>query len=572
MSGRWRSHATARGAANDPPHSIRHLFGRRVGAGTVLILYLLVRYVMMGVRVGAGTKGEGVNAGASDRDWYYAKTDTPSGQQAGPFGWEQLRSLALAGAIAPTDLVWHPSLPQWVPAAQIGGLFPVGAFRPAQPAAPSVAPPRPPNEWVAGMATGPFEAPPAPLTPAPARRPRPWLLPVIISLAALLLVGGGLGVYFGFIRDRDDSPATTTTLAGTETTSATTPGVTTGPGGTTVTTLETAGTTGSTVPTARAAAWFPVDPVGQTPSPRMSHAMAYDARAGAVIMFGGVYLTDEDIIDYDDTWAFDTSTGRWTDLAPAGALPPARDSHAMAYDPDTEQIILFGGVSSYGEWLDDTWAYDTATNSWFDLAPPGARPLSRMGHALAYDPVTRQTILFGGIDDIDTYFGDTWAYDFATNSWLDLNPAGQVPTGRYGHTMVYDADTGRVLLFGGWGNDGNFSDTWAYDPQSNTWAELDPGTTGPANRAGQSMVYDTARGRAILIGGWGDDVFFGDTWAFDSAAGRWDEVDQGGAGAPEPRGLAAAAYDPATGSTVLFGGYDGDIQFGDTWVYGVNSR
>lgn len=526
----------------------------------------------MGLAGERGIKEEGVNAGASNSDWYYAKTDTPSGRQAGPFAWEQLRSLALAGAIAPTDLVWHPSLPQWVPAAQIGGLIPEGAFGSAQAAGPAVAPPPPDNEWPPGMATGPFEAPPAPVTPAAARGRRPWLLPVIISLAALLLVGGGLGVYFGLIRDGDDSPATTTTLAGTETTGPTTPGATTGPGDTTATTRETAGTTGSTVPSAGPAAWLPVDPVGQTPSPRMSHAMAYNARAGAVVLFGGVFMTDEDILDYGDTWSFNTTTSRWTDLAPAGAVPPARDSHAMAYDLDTEQIILFGGVNGYGEWLDDTWSYDAATNSWFDLAPPGARPLPRMGHALAYDPVTRQMILFGGIDDIDTYFGDTWAYDFATNSWLDLNPAGQVPTGRYGHTMVYDAGSGRVLLFGGWGNDGNFNDTWAYDPQSNTWDEVDPGATGPDYRAGQSMVYDAARGRTLLIGGWGDSAFFGDTWAFDSAAARWEEVDQGGAGAPEPRALAAAAYDPATGSTVLFGGYDGDIQFGDTWVYAVSSR
>jgi len=533
------------------------------------------RYVVglaFGALVGAGVEEEAVNAGASDRDWYYAKANTPSGQQAGPFEWEQLRSLALAGAIVPDDLVWHPSLPQWVPAAQISGLISAAGFDLEQAAAASAAPPPPANEWALGTETGPFEAPPAPVTQAPARRPRRWLLPVIISLAALLLVGGSLGVYFGLIREGDDSPAATSTLAGTEATSPSTSGGTSGPGDTTVTTSETGDTTGSTEPGVGSAVWSPVDAAGQTPPARMSHAMAYDARAGAVVLFGGVHMTEEDILDYDDTWALDTSTGRWTNLAPAGALPPARDSHAMAYDPDTEQIILFDGVNSYGAWLDDTWAYDAASNSWFDLAPPGARPSARMSHAMAYDPVTRQMILFGGIDDIDTYFGDTWAYDFATNSWLNLNPAGQVPAGRYGHTLVYDADSGRVLLFGGWGNDGSFSDTWVYDPQSNTWAELAPGNAGPANRAGQSMAYDAVRGRTILFGGWGDDVFYGDTWAFDSAAARWDEVDKGGAGAPEPRGFAAAAYDPATGSTVLFGGYDGDVQSGDTWVYGVSSR
>ncbi len=137
-----------------------------------------------------------MNAGASDRDWYYAKANTPSGQQAGPFGWEQLRSLAFAGAIGPDDLVWHPSLPQWVPAAQISGLMPAAGFGSAQAAATS-APSPPSPEWAAGTAVGPFEAPPAPVTPAPIRRTPPWQLPVVISLAARVLVGGGWGCTSG---------------------------------------------------------------------------------------------------------------------------------------------------------------------------------------------------------------------------------------------------------------------------------------------------------------------------------------------------------------------------------------
>lgn len=48
--------------------------------------------------------------------WYYAK----GGQQTGPIGLEALRELIGNGTIDPaTDLVWNPSMTDWVPASQI---------------------------------------------------------------------------------------------------------------------------------------------------------------------------------------------------------------------------------------------------------------------------------------------------------------------------------------------------------------------------------------------------------------------------------------------------------------------
>ena len=56
--------------------------------------------------------------------WYYSKSGDPGGQQVGPLTWAQLFSLAQAGMLTPYDAVWNPALPQWLPAAQVRGLFP----------------------------------------------------------------------------------------------------------------------------------------------------------------------------------------------------------------------------------------------------------------------------------------------------------------------------------------------------------------------------------------------------------------------------------------------------------------
>jgi uncharacterized RDD family membrane protein YckC len=53
-------------------------------------------------------------------EWYYLR----DGQQIGPVGSKELKSLADRGRLQPTDLIWRDGLPNWVPAARVKGLFP----------------------------------------------------------------------------------------------------------------------------------------------------------------------------------------------------------------------------------------------------------------------------------------------------------------------------------------------------------------------------------------------------------------------------------------------------------------
>jgi hypothetical protein len=94
----------------------------------------------------------------------------------------------------------------------------------------------------------------------------------------------------------------------------------------------------------------------------------------------------------------------WIQLAPA-ASPPARSAAAMAYDPATAQLVLFGGYD--GSPHDDTWTWDGTT--WTQQAPTVSPP-ARAEAAMAYDLATSQLVLFGG-----TQFAhrqdDTWTYE-----------------------------------------------------------------------------------------------------------------------------------------------------------------
>ncbi len=80
------------------------------------------------------------------------------------------------------------------------------------------------------------------------------------------------------------------------------------------------------------------------PSSRSHHDMAYDAESDRVILSGWRGL--------DDTWAYDFNSNTWTDVS-SSVSPSARDNHAMAYDAESDRVILFGGSTG----SDETWSY-----------------------------------------------------------------------------------------------------------------------------------------------------------------------------------------------------------------------
>ena len=52
--------------------------------------------------------------------WHYER----DGTRYGPVSDAELRRVALAGGLRPTDLVWRTGLSDWVPACRVSGLFP----------------------------------------------------------------------------------------------------------------------------------------------------------------------------------------------------------------------------------------------------------------------------------------------------------------------------------------------------------------------------------------------------------------------------------------------------------------
>jgi len=228
----------------------------------------------------------------------------------------------------------------------------------------------------------------------------------------------------------------------------------------------------------------------------------------------------------------------------------------MAYDAESDRIILFGGGTGSGNILSDTWAFDPNSYAWRKMAPD-MRPPKGDG-TLAYDVESDRMIFFSGaLTESGHYYdlesaSETWVYDFNTNTWTDMEP-GDTPFGTRGTRMVYDIESDRMILFGGWKPEGGaegFSETWAYDYNTNTWEKMAPAVS-PLGRSYHAMVYDAGADRVIVWGGYGPiPVDVSIVWAYDYNTDTWEALDS--SGAPQKGKNAAMVYDAVTDRSLLY--------------------
>jgi hypothetical protein len=199
-----------------------------------------------------------------------------------------------------------------------------------------------------------------------------------------------------------------------------------------------------------------------------------------------------------DTWTW--KSGNWTKKSPATS-PTARHGHAGTFHAGVGEVFLFGGHDGMAR--DELWSWNGAT--WTLRQPSGPRPGVRWHSAMAFDPIGRRLVLFGGWSG-SGYYGDTWSWDAATDKWTQLAPNPPTPPARSQCTLVYDPTREAIVLFGGY-NGGGLSDTWQL--RGSTWTKCTQLGEPPA-RCLHASAYDSRRQRMWAFGGY--PVSGGDLW------------------------------------------------------------
>jgi len=295
---------------------------------------------------------------------------------------------------------------------------------------------------------------------------------------------------------------------------------------------------------------------GEGPSKRVMGRMVYDTADETVIYFGG-----GSGFPNNETWLWNGA--QWTQAQPVNS-PSGRMGSAMAYDHSRDRTVLFGGASliPYGH-QDDTWEYDGAT--WTKINTPTTPP-ERSEAGMAYDPDREVIVMFGGCNgDACAYdLGDTWEYD-----GTDWTPVVTVdaPFARNGATMFFDSVRRTVVLFAGAGYGKWPNDMWEYDGEN--WASFAPDPV-PPGRCVAAADCDDTHGFCLLFGGYSGMDYLGDTWLWDGAA--WTELGPF-AGTISDRSQSVMAFHEQAGHFVLHGGFWDSgffpLFYDETWIFGV---
>jgi hypothetical protein len=257
-----------------------------------------------------------------------------------------------------------------------------------------------------------------------------------------------------------------------------------------------------------------------------------------------------------------------TGLSTSGVSPPPTAGAVAAFDVADGYVLMFGGVDAAGAVVPWTWSF--VHNNWTNLTSAiGAGPSARWGEGLAYDPSAHYLVLFGGCLDVSctSVSNDTWVY--AQDRWTNLSTHQSTTPPARGRTMMtYDTHDSYVLLFGGDGLGGAYlNDEWAF--AGGHWAAVgNLSSPRPAARAGGMMADDPATSSTILFGGFSASGSLGDTWSYQN--GNWTNLTSATVPQPSPRRLAMIAYDGADGYLMLVNGYN-TTYLGDEWSFAQGS-
>jgi hypothetical protein len=203
----------------------------------------------------------------------------------------------------------------------------------------------------------------------------------------------------------------------------------------------------------------------------------------------------------------------------------------MAYDPVSRKVVLFGGGGDSGD-LNDTWTFDGAT--WSQIVTTVA-PSVRNGASMAFDRRTRQLVLFGG----------------------------------FGASMAFDRRTRQLVLFGGFSTDTYLQDTWLWDSTSSTWTQAQMADSPPP-ATGAMLFTDPVTGRVVMFGGYNSFnhiPVYNTTWGWTGMS--WQKMNPSTVAYPRAWGI--AALDTAANNVVLTGGQGDTIRTDNTWTWDGNN-
>ncbi|KAF8499876.1 hypothetical protein F5888DRAFT_1633488 [Russula emetica] len=197
----------------------------------------------------------------------------------------------------------------------------------------------------------------------------------------------------------------------------------------------------SSIPVSRE--WTRIVVNGPGPGGRYGHTITLVGSKHFV--FGGRTAKER----FNDIWALDldclNSNPFWESYepAPGNEKPLPRAGHVSVTTGD--RIIIFGGYADPHTRFNDTWSFNISTRKWTELQCTGSIPSPRANHAAVL--IDDVMYVFGGRAIDGTFLGDLTALNLSTQRWIAFQDIGPSSSGRSRHAMACDGT--RVFVIGG---------------------------------------------------------------------------------------------------------------------------
>jgi hypothetical protein len=308
----------------------------------------------------------------------------------------------------------------------------------------------------------------------------------------------------------------------------------------------------------------------------MGDRMAWSSKLGSALIYGGWYavhpqsgapVADGEIWALSTNDEFDAVDGNNSNWYKTPAF------QAMAYVDNNNTLINVGGTYSLTPPSSNPCyapmkSFDMTKRNWTTPTPVPA-PLCRENVRSAYDGGAKKLVLFGGqydwVNPIQV-FNDTWSYDVNIGTWANMSPTG-APAARANFGMAYASKTGEVYVYAGNNSDVmDMSDLWSYNVTTNQWTSV-LAQNSPSARRDVAMTYDSKRNALVIFGGdQGLDNRLSELWLYHIGTSTWEKlVTMDG---PSGRYFSEMVYDPTNDRYIVYGGNTNPgVWKCDTWAY-----
>lgn len=305
--------------------------------------------------------------------------------------------------------------------------------------------------------------------------------------------------------------------------------------------------------------WQLLQPINEAPNARQEHAVAYDPATNQMYLFGG---RNGDQIK-DDTWVLDVNTLSWGFLAAHSPAAPVLYSTVMIVDDGS--LYLGTGQSPVGV-TNEVWRLDLASQTWQNLGTgAGDAPEPRYGGPGG--DLGGNLVVTHGFGS--QRYDDTWRFNPSASQWENMTPSGALPAGRC--LFAATPSGGNLVLHGGCASpDGPcfLDDTWILDTGANVWREI-LSDVKPAGRQHHTLVAGPESNQIVLFGGQdASQAPLGDIWILDLATGVWQPIEA--ADGPGPRYNHSAVWIPGRGM-LIFGGRNNEGALNDMWLLSLQA-